>query len=285
MGSGSKFLMKRLGFSFFFILLLTVAAVPLQAAGQGFDHSLWDAFLKKYVNEKGEVNYAAVKQDPSMLNDYLNLFSTEAPDGFGVSWPREEMLAFWMNVYNAGVIKLIVEHYPVKNIQQIPSVWDISAIHIGDKMQVSLNEIRMQRLIGAYRDEKIHLALSCGAEGCPKLQRQAFTGANVEGQLFLATRAFLRDPQNVEIIPGKKKIKLSRIFKWYGYDFNLDFGTPERIGKFSNEEMSVLSFLAYYLENEDQIAFLEEGHYKIYYFPFDWTLNDWKADAPSAVAK
>lgn len=254
---------------------------------KGFDHSLWDAFLKKYVNEKGDVNYAAVKKDPSMLLDYLEILAaSNAPK------QREEGIAFWMNAYNAGTIKLILEHYPVQNIQQIPSFWDIAAIQtLENSIQPgktvtsknSLNDIRLNKLIGTYRDEKIHLALSCGARGCPPLQQQAFTGENVEGRLFLATRAFVNDPKQAEVIPEKKKIRLSKLFKWYERDFDLDFGTPEKIGKFTSDETAVLSFLAYYLENEEQIAYLEEGRYKIDYFPFDWTLNDWKNTSSGAA--
>ena len=263
----------------FFLAALFVAVLPLEAADKGFDHSAWDAFVKKYVNEKGEVDYRAVQKDPALLNAYFDALATKVPANFSQIWPREEKIAFWMNAYNAGVIKLIVQHYPVKNIQLIPSASDITIVAVGDgdmyKRQYSLNNIRQEKLIQNFRDEKIHLALSCGAQSCPKLQRRAFTGRNVEGQLFLATRSFVSDPQNVEVIPGKKKIGLSRIFKWYAKDFNLDFGTPEKIGKFTQDQTAVLSFLAYYLDNEAQITFLEGGRYKIKYLPFDWRLNDW----------
>ena len=285
--------MKLLKGSCSFILAFIVAAAPLHAAVKAFDHSLWDSFLKKYVNGEGEVDYSAVKKDPSALLDYLKLTSQGEPPKF-----REEGIAFWMNVYNAGVIRLVLEHYPVTNVQKIPGFWDITVIQTATygivrgadgsqkvkrgKKQYSLNGIRIKELIKTYHDEKIHLALSCGARGCPPLQRQAFTGENVEGRLFLAARSFVNDPKEVEIVPGKKKIKLSKILEWYGKDFNLDFGTPEKIGKFTNDEMSVLSFLAYYLEDEAKVEYLEEGRYKIDYLPFDWSLNDWKNN-PSAV--
>ena len=264
-------------------MALSCFAMPLRAEVKGFDHSLWDAFLKKYVNENGEVDYRAVQKDPAMLDAYFDFFSKEKLIEFEAFWPREEQIAFWLNVYNAAVIKLITQHYPVSSIQKIPSVWDITIVRLGRGEQFSLNGIRSEQLMKKYRDEKIHLALSCGARGCPKLQRDAFTGKNVEGQLFLATRSFLSDPKNLEIVPGKKNIWLSRIFKWYAADFNLDFGTPETIGKFTQDEMSVLSFLAYYLEREEQIAFLEEGKYKIKYYSFDWRLNDWTGNISSEI--
>jgi hypothetical protein len=248
------------------------------SASTPFDHSLWDAFLKKYVNEKGEVNYRAIVQDPKELNDYLTHLMAADPFAVTKRWPREEAMAFWLNAYHALLIKLIVESYPIASVQKIPSVSDIAAFRLGDpktgQTQYSLNDIRAKNLIGTYRDEKIHLALSVGARGGPRLMREAFTGPKVEGQLFLLTRQFVNDPAKVDITPGRKKIRISKVFKWYGSDFNLDFGTPQPIGKLSPIESAVLSFLAYYLGDEAKSEFLEDGAYKIEYLPFDWSLND-----------
>ena len=106
--------------------------------------------------------------------------------------------------------------------------------------------------------------------------REAFTGPKVDGQLFLLARKFVNNPVFVDITPGRKKIRLSKIFKWYGKDFKLDFGTPEAFGKFSPTDTAVLSFLAYYLEDEAKGEYLQEANYKIEYPPFDWSLNDQK---------
>ncbi len=270
--------MKHLRFLILFLFVGCLLGQPLFAAGPRFDHALWDAFLKKFVNDEGDVDYAAAQRDASLLNDYLKSLAAQNPLEISSEWPREEAMAFWMNAYNAGVIKIILDHYPVRSIDQIPSAWDMTVIHVGLE-QYSLNQIRASKLIQNYRDEKIHLALSCGARSCPRLHREAFTGSNAEGRIFLAAREFLNNPGNVQIVPGKRKLYLSRLFKWYGRDFNLDFGTPEQIGKFTRDEMSILSFLIYYLEDLDKIEYLEGGKYKIAYFPFDSALNDWKGSA------
>ena len=204
-------------------------------AATAFDYSVLDAFLKKNVNESGAVDYQAITKDPKELNDCLaNLMAV--PESEMVAWPREEALAFWLNAYHLMQIKLVVERYPVTSVQQIPSFWDIAAFHLGEKdkgqKQYSLNDIRVNQLIGVFHDEKIHLALSSAARGGPKLMREAFTGPKVEGQLFLLARKFVNNPVFVDITPGRKKIRLSKIFKWYGKDFKLDFGTPEAFGKF-----------------------------------------------------
>jgi hypothetical protein len=262
------------------LFLLCAFPVALYAA-TAFDYSDWDAFLKKNVDEKGEVDYRSIKKDPKELNDSLAVLMA-VNEREMASWPREEALAFWMNAYHATMISLVVESYPVTSVQKIPSFWNIAAFHFGKRVknqrQYSLNDIRVKNLIGVYHDEKIHLALSMAARGGPKLMREAFTGPKVEGQLFLLTRKFVTDPVYVDITPGRQKIRISKIFNWYGKDFKLDFGTPEPRGKFSASDNAVLSFLVYYLEDEAKGEYLQEAKYKIEYLSFDWSLNDFKKE-------
>jgi len=254
-------------------------------AVDAFDHSAWDAFLKKNVNDSGAVDYTSVAKDPKALNDYLaSLMGLN--EGEVKSWPREEALAFWLNAYHVVLIKQVIENYPVTSVQKIPSFWDIALFHFGkrakDQAQYSLNDIRTKKLLGIYHDEKIHMALSVAARGGPKLMREAFTGPKVEGQLFLLTRQFVNDPFFVDIKLGRKKIRISKIFEWYGNDFKLDFGTPEPFGKFSATDTSVLAFLAYYLDDEAKGEYLQEANYKIEYPAFDWSLNDQASQVPGA---
>lgn len=266
-----------------FAVFLWLCSFPASLrAATAFDHSVWDSFLKKNVNDKGEVDYRSVAKDPKELNEYLTSLMS-VPDGDMASWPREETLAFWLNAYHATLIKSVVENYPTSSVQKIASFWDIALFHFGkkdkDQQQFSLNDIRMKNLMAVYRDEKIHLALSVAAKAGPKLMTEAFTGPKVEGQLFLLARRFVTDPAYVDVTPGKKKIRISKIFKWYAKDFKLDFGTPEPRGKFSDSDNAVLSFLAYYLEDEAKGEYLQEAKFKIEYPPFDWSLNDWKREA------
>jgi hypothetical protein len=266
------------------IFLFLLASVGGFREAWAFDHSALDAFLKKHVNGKGEVNYQAVAQDLKPLNEYLSHLMTAGDLGMS-SWPREELLAFWLNAYHATLLKLVAEHYPVTSVQKIPGFWDIALIRFSNEKtakQYSLNDIRVNELIGIYHDEKIHLSLSVAARGGPKLMPEAFTGPKVEGQLFLLTRQFVNDPLLVDIKPGRKKIRISKIFKWYGKDFKLDFGTPEPLGKFSETDTAVLSFLAYYLEDDAKGEYLQEANYKIEYPAFDWSLNDQKGTVSSS---
>ena len=265
--------MFKKNFLLFFAGLWLAAGVPTAGAlDKPFDHSLWDQCLKKFVNDQGEVNYAFLHMDPALLNDYLKQINNLSLKQVRENWPREERLALWLNVYHAGIFKAVEDHYPVKSIQDIPGIWDITLIHMG-KVAFSLNQIRQHFLIEEFRDEKIHMALSCGAASCPRLSREAFTGPKVEGQLFLAAQNFVNDPDYNKIVPGQDKIWLSKIYKWYASDFKLDFGAAENDRGLSNQEYAVLSFISHYAQDLDKIQYLQEGRYKIKYLDFDWRLN------------
>ncbi len=244
------------------------------ALDEPFDHSRWDQFLSRFVNEEGEVDYKAAKAAPALLTQYLEQLGSISPADFKKNWPREERLALFMNAYNAGCIAAILQHYPVKTIQSIPGIWDLQFIKIAGR-GYSLNQIRTQHLLQVFRDEKIHTALACPAKSCPRLIQEAYTGPRVEGQLFLAARRFVNDSRWTQILPEAGKVRISKIYQWYGNDFNLDFGAPaDNERGFSPAEYAVLSFIAHYLDDPEKTKFLEEGDFKVKYLDFDWTLNE-----------
>lgn len=246
-----------------------------------FDHSEWDQFLKKFVNDKGEVNYSAAQKEPALLHSYLKKLR-EIPAGELDGWPREERLAFWINAFNAGVIQLVLKHYPFKSVMGIPGFWGDQSLQAGTLPKVrggrpnsySLGQIENDILRRGFRDEKILFALSRGARGSPPLRPEAYLGSKVEGQLYLVTRESVNDESRNRIDPAKKKVVLSRLFKWYGKDFLLNWGDFPEPPKWDAWEMAVLSFFAHYLEDPQKVKFLKTGKYKVKYETFDWSLND-----------
>ncbi len=263
----------------FFLLFTFPPSARAASVIQIFDHSEWDQFLKEFVNEKGEVNYREAKKKPDHLLHYLEKIKS-IPEEHLKEWPREEKIAIFINTYNAAVIKIILDHYPVKSIMEIPGVWDDAVVLIGTPIKTSqpeaysLNQIRRDLLMQKFRDEKILFALGSGAKSSPLLQKNAYTAASLEGQLYLVARKYANDVSVNQIDPQAKKIILSKIFKWYGTDFLLNWGDLPEPARWKVEEQAVLSFFAHYLEDAKKIEFLKEGTYKVKYRDFDWRLNE-----------
>ena len=85
------------------------------------DHSEWGALLDEYlVSDRpsgvNRVRYGAVSAgDHRTLQNYLDMLqSTEVSD-----LNRDEQLAYWINLYNAATMNLIVENYPLDSIRDL----------------------------------------------------------------------------------------------------------------------------------------------------------------------
>jgi len=185
------------------------------------DHNAWDVLLKKYVNEKGLVDYKGIMADSTSLNKYLNMLSANAPDA--KLWSKNAQLAYWINAYNAFTIQLIIRNYPVKSIKdiagKIPLIntsWDIKFIHIGTN-NYDLNNIEHGIIRKQFDEERIHFALVCAAVSCPHLRREAYTAKDLDEQLNDQTTKFFNDKTINQI--SETKAVISPILKWYGSDF------------------------------------------------------------------
>jgi len=179
---------------------------------QAFDHSAWNQLLQKHVSDQGNVDYKGFRADNKAFNSYLKSLSENPPQN---SWSEDETLAYWMNVYNAFTVKLILDNYPTNSIKDIDGPWGQRFIKIGEKWY-TLNDVE-HRIIRKMNEPRIHFALVCAAVSCPRLYNKAFTAGNLEKDLAMLTRGFLNDNSKNEL--SRNSIKLSKIFKWYGGDF------------------------------------------------------------------
>lgn len=191
-------------------------------AGAPVDHGDFDRLLKKYVDEKGLVNYKGFKSDEKAFNQYLDLLSKNPPTD---KTPKNEQMAYWINAYNAYTIRLILDHYPLKSIKDIGSKikipfvttpWAAKFFTIGGE-KMSLDNIEHGTLRKKYNDPRIHFALVCASISCPRLRNEAYTAAKLESQMDDQGRDFLNNPSKNKIT--KDEAKLSNYFNWYKGDW------------------------------------------------------------------
>lgn len=229
-------MMKILGF---FVSILVSIALFGQS---GVSHSSYDELLQKYVDDKGLVNYKGLMGERQKLKSYLSILEDNPPQE---EWTRDEKLAYWINAYNAFTLELILEHYPVETIKDIGSTikipfvstaWDVKFINIGGE-EYDLNNIEHGIIRKEFDEPRIHFALVCAAVSCPKLQNRAYLPEKLDEQLTKAAREFLGNPakNNIE---SSSKATLSKIFNWYGGDFNNNGTLIEFINKYSSMKLN-----------------------------------------------
>jgi len=204
----------------------------------GVDHSTLDRLLKKYVSSSGVVNYAGLNGVRSELNSYLDMVSKKIPDN---TWSRNESLAYWINVYNAYTLDLILSNYPTSSITNLDGgkPWDVKRITLAGK-KYSLNDIEHKIIRPQFNDARIHFAVNCAAKSCPKLNNGAMTEANVNSTLEKLTKQFVNNSSLNEISSGSAS--LSKIFEWYASDFG---DLTAFINKYSTQKLGSGASISY----------------------------------------
>lgn len=176
-------------------------------------HSAWNSLLQQQVSKNGNVNYKGFKANRARLATYIKTLQTNYEDINNFS--REEILAYWINAYNALTVDLILRNYPLNSIKDIDKPWDQRLWKFGNKWQ-NLNAIE-HKILRTMNEPRIHFAIVCASESCPKLENFAFVPSKLESQLTTVTKGFLSDKSKNDL--SENCIKLSKIFKWYAKDF------------------------------------------------------------------
>ncbi|RYV04161.1 hypothetical protein SOPP22_01260 [Shewanella sp. OPT22] len=197
-------------------------AVSDKSNKQQIDHTLWQTILDGYLVEiKTEgvraFNYAQVTQaDKKALKDYLQQLESIDPRTLN----KNEQLSFWVNLYNALTIDVVLDHYPVTSIKDIgdgiTGPWNMELLTIAGQ-PITLNQIEHKILRPIWQDPRIHYVINCASVGCPDLPNMAFSSENVDSQLNKAATRFINQTKAVDI--NNNQLKLSSIYSWFSQDF------------------------------------------------------------------
>ncbi|MDC6351210.1 DUF547 domain-containing protein [Zeaxanthinibacter sp. PT1] len=201
-------------------------------------HMSWQYLLNNYVNAEGNVNYAGMKKEIAVLDTYLKVLAENAPLDEST---QEEKLSYYINLYNAATVKLILDNYPLKSIKDLRDPWNRKWISIGDK-KVSLAHIENE-VLRKMDEPRIHFAINCASLSCPALARDAFRPGTMEKQLQEATLSFIRDSQYNSI--QSEKLNISRIFDWYKEDFTNNGSLIDYLNRYSKVEINDKATVSY----------------------------------------
>lgn len=211
------------------------------------DHSKWDILLQKNVSRTGKVNYKGFIKDKTALESYLTYLSANEPSK---SWSKNATLAYWINVYNAFTVKLIIDNYPTKSIKDINNPWGKKFFSIGNT-KYSLEQVEHD-ILRKMGEPRIHFAINCASFSCPNLLNEAYTETKLEIQLSQVAKSFINDSFKNTIT--KSKIEISQIFNWFGGDFKTKGTLIDFINNYSNVKIDTKA--------------------KILFKDYNWSLNE-----------
>lgn len=278
------FFVKTSLLSIFCLFLFFISPVSSGASGQPDPQLLTDV-LSLNVHE-GLVDYRRLQAHQDQLDLYLKQMAEYSRDDFDRLVP-EDQIALWINLYNASVLKKIIQHYPLTrkslkglafpsdSIWQIPNVWKEKNIEAFGR-DYSLDEIENSELRKKFKEPRIHAALVCASAGCPVLRNKAYEGRLLDNQLDDQMRRFLTREDSFKIDRKKRVLYLSSIFKWFGEDFKMPEQKDTSVvlsQKFSADEQAVVAFIMNYIPRDMNKDWDFTG-YRIDYIKYDWSLNE-----------
>ena len=251
-------------------ILAALAALFLAASPALADEGEYDSLLGRYVHANADgvnrVDYAAWSAnaaDRAALDNYVNELAAQRPSSFA----RARAFAYWINLYNAATLKVVLARYPVASIRDIRSEgvldprgligpWRTRLVEVEGR-RLSLDDIEHAILRPTFRDPRVHYAINCASIGCPNLAGKAYRGASLEAQLDAGARAYVNSGRGLSIAGGR--LVASRIYQWFAEDFG-------------GSEPAVIAHLRRYAQGDTAKA-LTDGA-RIAGYAYDWNLND-----------
>lgn len=237
------------------------------ASTQEIDHGVWTQILQDHLITDGSglarFDYGGMDaQENALLDQYLADMAARAISTYN----RDEQYAYWLNLYNALTIDVVLDHYPVKSIKDIDispgffssGPWGADVIAV-EGTSLTLNDIEHRILRPIWKDPRIHYGVNCASIGCPNLLSEAFTSANLDQALDSAAQDYVNNPRGVSIT--KNQITVSRIYDWFIEDFG-------------NNEQGILNHLKQHAAPELRAALERIG--SLHSTQYDWALNDIK---------
>ncbi|NNF13518.1 MAG: DUF547 domain-containing protein, partial [Gemmatimonadetes bacterium] len=256
------------------VALLLMALSPGALMAQTLpSHEAFSQVLAEVV-EQPLVDYSELVERRAELEAYIRSLGAVDPAALEAA-DRETRLAFWINAYNACMLSLVAEHYPIQEsggffssiknaIAGRPdnSVWQIEDVFSREHCTIagdqrSQDEIEHDIIRPTFGEPRIHFAVNCAARSCPVLWPEAYSAEGLDEQLDRAVMVLVDNPEHFRI--EGSTVRLNKVLDWYKDDFGgLD---------------GLRDFFAPYLSPERAAVFADPAT-EIGFFEYDWTLND-----------
>jgi hypothetical protein len=275
---------RTIGLAFAASAILLVPRPSLVASAQSVVpsdvgmHAALDVILDTYVRE-GLVYYRALRSERGRLDAYVS--NLDVPPAAFESWAKAERAAFWLNAYNALVLRTVVNAYPIKgaaaqypadSIMHVPGAFTAKRHRVGGRL-LSLEDIEKQ-VLPTFEDPRMFFALGRGSLGGGRLRSEAFTARRLEDQLASVAAECVERNECFRYDPSTNRVEISPIFGWRQAEFTKAWpGDTTTFARRSPLELAVLHMVVPHVLPSERRG-LTQNTFTLAYSTYDWRLND-----------
>ncbi len=266
-------------------LAVLAPARPRAQTAPGSLHAPLDKILDTYVRD-GFVYYLALQKERGALDRYLA--SLDVPRARIEGWPKADQEAFWLNAYDAFVLRTVIDAYPIKgkspeypakSIRQIPGAFEQLKHRVGGQL-LTLDQVEKD-ILAKFGDARLVLALGRGAIGSGRLRSEVFTGATLDQQLTLVVTECATRVNCVKVDRDRNVFEVTPLVSWREDLFVQSFaeaGRPMWPNRSPLERaVAAMVFLHLFPSERD---YLRANTFQMTYGQFDWRLNDLTGGVP-----
>ena len=250
--------------------------IPSQTPNNdGIDYSIWDEAMKAIVISMGpSLRESAPRPDPSFgsrrqyghvsryrlegtrvmfsfldanviasFTEYRKDLENTANIVDIQALPRNEQLAYWINLHNVALVEQLANAWPVRQPREIMLngvPLDEAPIVTVEGVRLSLRDIRENIVYRHWKDPMVIYGFWRGEIGGPSLQREAFNGENVSRLLTRGADDFINSLRGSHELGGR--LQVSELYREVAPFFFPDFERDVRahLARHADEKTSAL---------------------------------------------
>lgn len=225
-----------------------------------------DALLARVVDDRGDVDYDALRAERETLDAYVRWIGRpSALDGK----QGQQAHAFWLSAFNALVLYQVLERDVRGSVNEVPSglPWDGARFWYGTAFVVagepmSLWELGHERITHTTQDYRDFAALAVAARSGPPMRAGLYAAADLDAALDQQAHAFLQSDRGVRF-EGDRPL-FNPVFDRYDDEFALYT---------AGLDPCAIAALHTTGERHDRLVRAAEQGCPHGYFAFDWSLN------------
>ena len=170
--------------------------------------------------------------------------------------PRNEQLAFWLNLHNVAVIEALAKEYPLsrpskEEFGSNKAPLDDAKLVTVSGVELSPRDIRERIVYPNWSDPKVIYGFWRGEIGGPTLQRLAFNGENVNWLLSASATEFINSLRGVQNYGGS--LRVSELYKESApFHFADDAALREHLTEYAGDDVKAL------LSKYDKVAYAKD---------------------------
>lgn len=239
----------------------------------------WATVLQDNVRQ-GLVNYDSLLAKREPLERYYALIGETGPTKTPDQFPsRSARTAYWINAYNALVLRAVLERYPVSTMYDLamPRLEFDYTFKLDGRI-LNLTALENQMLEDSAQDARTLLATSRAAMGTPRLTSEPFRADTLEHQLARAAAEALDDPNILRIDHTSRSILVWQGILNHEEEFLAYWRLRRRVSNI------YLDYVIRDLASPAKRQALQSAMgYRFREIPFERKLNAWNRPGPGAA--